>query len=90
MLRRPRLDGRVAGTQRRGGTQKDRVAGHDARIVIDDGGQPRPLRLTVGIENQDIELGVVGLPGRIRGDLKVAAWQCRVSSSGCESRPGNR
>ena len=47
------------------GHRKDRVAGHDARIVIDDGGQPRPLRLTVGIENQDIELGVVGLPGRI-------------------------
>ncbi len=27
--------------------------------------KPRPLRLTVGIENQDIELGVVGLPGCI-------------------------
>src|SRR5271165_618931 len=35
-------------------------------MVIEDGGQPRPLRLTVGIQNQDIELGVIGLPGRIR------------------------
>ena len=40
-----------AGLQRRGGTQKDRVPCHYARIVVDDGGQPRALRLTVGIEN---------------------------------------
>jgi hypothetical protein len=52
--------------ERRGSTQKDRVTGDDARVVIDHRGQPRPLRLTIGIENQDIELRVVGLPGRVR------------------------
>jgi hypothetical protein len=61
-----------AGLERRGGTQENRVAGDDARVVIDHRGQPRSLRLTVGIENQDIKLSVIGLPGRVRSFRSMA------------------
>jgi hypothetical protein len=31
-------------------------------VVVDDCGQPRPRGRAVGFEDQDVELGVVGLP----------------------------
>lgn len=52
--------------QRRGGSQEHHVSRDGAGIVVDHGRQPRPNFLAVGVEDQNVELGMIGLPGRVR------------------------
>jgi hypothetical protein len=61
--------GRLNG--RRGG-EKEQIAGDSAAVIIEDDGQPRLAGLVLVVFDQDLELGVIGLPGGV-GRLGVPA-----------------
>lgn len=60
-----RLAQRQGCVQRRGRAQVDGVAGHCPRAVVEDHRQPGPLRRPAVVD-EDVELGVVDLPHRVR------------------------
>jgi hypothetical protein len=57
-----RLAQRQRCVQRGRGAEEHRVPGDRAGVVVDHRGQPRPRGRPIGVEDQDVELGVVGLP----------------------------
>ncbi|AOF95319.1 hypothetical protein BSY17_4168 (plasmid) [Sphingobium sp. RAC03] len=60
-----RLSQRERRVERGGRAEENHVACYHARVIVQHRRQPRPHRATAGIEDQDIELGVIGLPDRI-------------------------
>ncbi|WP_290221223.1 hypothetical protein [Corynebacterium atrinae] len=56
---------RQGGVHRRGGTEKDQVTADRAGVVIQDHRQPGAGGGTVGVPNEEVECGVIGLPGGI-------------------------
>lgn len=45
---------------------EDGVPADGAGVVVHHGRQPRPVGLSVGADDKDVEFGVVGLPGLVR------------------------
>ena len=56
---------REAGVQHRRGADERQGAGHRARVVVEDDGQPWAHWLAGLIENENVQHGVVGLPDRV-------------------------
>ncbi len=67
-----RLAQRQRQVQRRRCAEEHRVAGDRAGAVVLHDGQPRPGRGAVGVEDEQVEFGVVGLPDHVRA-LGLAA-----------------
>lgn len=61
-----RLPQRERGVERGRRAKKHHVARNYARMIVHHGRQPRPRNLAAGIQDQDIELGMVRLPCRVR------------------------
>jgi len=60
-----RLSKRKRGVQRRWCSEENHVTGDGARIVVDHRREPGPGFFAVRVDDQNVELGVVGLPGRV-------------------------
>lgn len=53
------------------------------RMIVDDDGQPRPHRLRVGVQDQQVELCMVSLPDRIRSVRPMSMDQLEAIAIGC-------
>lgn len=61
-----RLPQRERGLQGRGGSEEDAVPGDGARVIVEHEGQPGPGRRAAGVQHEDVEQGMIGLPDGIR------------------------
>jgi len=55
--------------------QAQAIAGDGPAVVVEHDREPRPRRLVVLVQDPQVERGVVGLPGRVRGRGLVAVEQ---------------
>jgi len=56
-----------------------------ARMIIHDQGEPWPDRLTAGIQDQNVQLRVIGLPERIGARRSMSVQQLVTISKGSRS-----
>jgi hypothetical protein len=73
---------RERGLQRGRGAQEHGVPRHGTRMIVDHARQPRAHRRPVRVEDQEIQLGVVGLPERIGPLGTVAVDQFETAAEG--------
>jgi len=77
---------RERGLQRRAAIEADRVAGQRAAVIVEDDRQPRPCWPPGDIEDDEVELGVIGLPGVV-GSFGLAAVDELVALAGSAPVP---
>ena len=63
-------------------TKENHVARDHARVIVQHGRQPRPHLATACVEDQDIELGMIGLPDRIGALGAVSIHQLELVAEG--------